>query len=204
MTRIRLLSCLIAAVALTCAAAALSSTPKALPAAAKPDAAAKVDPAAARAKQIEHGKFLAVVSGCHDCHTPGVMFGVPDFGRTLSGSDLGWQGLWGTTYARNLTPDLDTGLGRYKEEEIVIAMKSGRRLDGSPMLPPMPWQTYVAYSDADLRAIATYLMSLPAVKHEVPGRVLPGMQPTGSFLTFPAPPAWDVPRPAEAAPRDKR
>jgi len=201
-TRIRLIACLIAAAALAFAAAALSSAaPAAKPAAAtktaaKP-AAAKTD-AAAKAKAIERGRFLVGVSACVDCHTPGTLFGAPDFTRQLSGSELGWQGPWGTTYARNLTPDLETGLGYYKEVEIVNAIKGGKRLDGSPMLPPMPWQNYTAYSDEDLHAMATYLLSLPPISHAVPERVPPGKAPTGSFLTFPAPSAWDAPRVAGA------
>ena len=202
MTRIRLIACLIAAVALASAAAAISSTaPAAKPAAATKTAAkpgaAKPD-AAAKAKEIERGRYLTTVSGCQDCHTPGTMFGAPDFARQLSGSELGWQGPWGTTYARNLTPDLETGLGYYKEHEIVNAIKGGKRLDGSPMLPPMPWQMYIAFSDEDLHAIATYLLSLPAVSHAVPERVPPGKAPSGSFLTLPAPSAWDAPRAAPA------
>ncbi|HEY2954803.1 MAG TPA: cytochrome c, partial [Candidatus Eisenbacteria bacterium] len=129
----------------------------------------------------------------------GTLFGAPDFARQLSGSELGWQGPWGTTYARNLTPDLETGLGYYKEDEIVNAMKGGKRLDGEPMLPPMPWQSYTAFPDEDLHAIAAFLLSLPAVSHAVPDRVPPGKAPTGSFLTFPAPSAWDAPRAAPAS-----
>ena len=99
MTRIRLIACLIAAVALASAAAAISSTaPAAKPAAATKTAAkpgaAKPD-AAAKAKEIERGRYLTTVSGCQDCHTPGTMFGAPDFARQLSGSELGWQGPWG-------------------------------------------------------------------------------------------------------------
>jgi mono/diheme cytochrome c family protein len=141
-----------------------------------------------------------MVSACNDCHTPGVLFGAPDFDRQMAGSDLGWQGPWGTTYARNLTPDLETGVGYYKEQEIVDALKSGRRLDGSPMLPPMPWQNLAAYSDAELHAMAAFLLSLRPISHKVPDRLPSGQTPTGSFVTFPAPSAWDAPRtpPAEA------
>lgn len=152
-----------------------------------------------KAKRIERGKFIAVVSGCNDCHTPGALFGSPDFSRTLAGSELGWSGPWGTTYARNLTPETETGLGYYSAKEIVAALRGGKRLDGTPMLPPMPWQDLSAYSDEDLSALAEYLLSLPAISHAVPDRLPPGKTPTGSYLTFPAPSAWDAPRtpPAE-------
>src|SRR5262245_16069743 len=193
MSRTRHIAGLITAMAVVSAAVALSSTqPAGKPAAASTDAAAK-------AKQIAHGKHLTVVSACNDCHTPGFLFGAPDFSRELSGSEMGWQGPWGTSYARNLTSDMETGLGKYKEEDIVNAIKGGRRLDGSPMLPPMPWMNYATFSDADLHAIAAYLKSLPPVKHAVPDRVSPDKQPTGSFVTFPAPSAWDAPRTAPEA-----
>src|SRR5512147_1919372 len=58
----------------------------------------------------EHGAYLATVIGCHDCHTPGAFYGQPDFQRALAGSELGWVGPWGTSYARNLTPDQETGI----------------------------------------------------------------------------------------------
>lgn len=192
MSRIRIAASLIAAVAFASAAVAISGTTP--PAKTAPAAKPAATDAATKAKRIERGKHLALVSGCGDCHTPGTMFGAPDLKRAFSGSELGWQGPWGTTYARNLTPDLDTGLGYYKENEIVNAIKGGHRLDGLPMLPPMPWQAYTAFDDEDLYAIATYLLSLPPVRHEVPERLPAGKQPTGSFLTFPAPSAWDVPK----------
>jgi mono/diheme cytochrome c family protein len=199
MNPFRVVATLLAVVTLAAAAVATSSTRTASPPAAKSaatkPAAANAD-AGAKAKLLARGQQLTVVAGCVDCHTPGTMFGAPDFSRNLSGSELGWQGPWGTTYARNLTPDLETGLGYYKAEEIVKSIKGGHRLDGTPMLPPMPWQSYTAFDDSDLLAIATYLLSLPPVAHNVPDRVPPGQKATGSFLTFPAPSAWDVPQAA--------
>jgi mono/diheme cytochrome c family protein len=187
MNRIRIASCAIAVVALATAVAALSCSPNDKPTAEAQPAA--VDPAA----QVERGKYLAVVAGCHDCHTPGYLYGAPDFSRALSGSELGWQGPWGTSYPRNLTPDEETGLGRYSADEIVAAIKGGKRLDGSPMLPPMPWQNYATMTDEDLHALAAYLKSLAPVKHAAPAVVPPGQKP-GAALTFPPPPAWDAPR----------
>lgn len=192
MTRIRITAWLMVAAALALAVAAFTSCAPAN----KP--ATESRPAAAAPTPTERGKYLVMVAGCVDCHTPGTLFGSPDFNRNLSGSELGWNGPWGTTYARNLTPDPETGLGRYKAEEIVAAIKGGKRLDGTPMLPPMPWQNYAGMTDDDLNAIAAYLLSLPPVKHAVPDRVAPGMKPAGSFLPFPAPPAWDVPPAAGA------
>jgi mono/diheme cytochrome c family protein len=184
--RILATSFVLGALALSVAGAAGKAVP-AKPVEEKPAAADKT-------KLIARGKQIATVSGCNDCHTPGTLFGAPDFDRTLAGSELGWSGPWGTTYARNLTPDPETGLGYYKAHEIVAAIKSGKRLDGQPMLPPMPWQNLLALSDEDLNALAEYLESLPPISHAVPERLPPGKAPSGSFLTFPAPSAWDAPK----------
>src|SRR4051812_7851837 len=169
----------------------------------KPAAAPARSSAAAKEAKIEKGRKLALTSGCNDCHTPGALFGTPDFGRVLAGSELGWNGPWGTTYGRNLTPDPETGLGYYKETEIVTAIKSGKRLDGQPMLPPMPWQEYSAFTDDELGAIAAYLLSLRPITHQVPERLPPGQKPTGSFLTLPQPSAWDTPTEADTNYRKK-
>jgi mono/diheme cytochrome c family protein len=142
------------------------------------------------AEQVARGRYLTVVGGCNDCHTPGTFYGAPDTTRVLSGSELGWVGPWGTTYPRNLTPDLETGLGKYSAADIVRAIRTGQRLDGSPLLPPMPWPNYAQMTDEDLMAVAVYLKSLPAVSHKVPDRLSPGAQPP-SALVFPPPPAWD-------------
>lgn len=152
---------------------------------------------ASTAKLIERGKYLATVANCNDCHTPGTLFGAPDFSRQLSGSELGWNGPWGTSYARNLTPDMETGLGYYSAQDIVNAIKSGHRLDGKPMLPPMPWQDYQAFPAQDLLAIATFLKSLPPIVHKAPEVLPPGQMPTsGAYVSFPAPPSWDAPHTA--------
>ena len=142
------------------------------------------------AERIARGKYLTIVGGCIDCHTPGTLYGAQDTTRELSGSELGWEGPWGVTYARNLTPDPETGLGKYTAQQIVDAIDSGKRLDGSPMMPPMPWPNYSQMSDEDLQAVAAYLVSLPPVKHKVPDRLSPGTKAPAA-LTFPPPPAWD-------------
>ena len=142
------------------------------------------------ADKLARGKYLVTVGGCDDCHTPGTLYGTPDTTRRLSGSELGWEGPWGVTYPRNLTPDAETGLGNYSADDIVRAIRTGQRLDGSPMLPPMPWPNYAQMTDEDLQAVAAYLKSLPAVSHKMPERLSPGTKPPAAF-TLPPPPAWD-------------
>ena len=153
---------------------------------------------AGKAAKIERGRYLVTVMGCGDCHTPGSFYGAPDMNRQLAGSELGWRGPWGVTFARNLTPDMETGLGYWSEDEIVKAFHSGVKNDGSPVLPPMPWQDFAGLTDADAHAIATYLMSVPAVKHKVPEIVPPGKEYKGAVIEFPPPPPWDAPRDGSA------
>lgn len=144
--------------------------------------------------RIARGEYLITVCGCVDCHTPGTLYGVPDFSRQLSGSELGWQGDFGVSFARNLTPDEVTGIGSWTEAEIVRAMRTGMRPDGTQLLPPMPWPNLTRMTDEDAYAIAAYLKSLPPIEHRVPDAVPSGETPPPglALVVFPPPPAWDV------------
>ena len=160
------------------------------------DGAGRADSATAMTQEekIELGRRLTVVTGCIDCHTPGTMYGAPDMSRNLSGSELGWTGPWGTTYPSNLTPDMETGLGAWTEEQLVTAFRTGKRPDGSPVLPPMPWPSFAQLTDEEAYAIAAYLKSIPPVKHAKVATLPPGARPTTATLVMPPPPAWDGPR----------
>jgi len=126
--------------------------------------------AGADKKTIERGKYLVTFGGCFDCHTPGYFFGKPDMARYLGGSDVGFEipGL-GTFVAPNLTPDPETGLGKWTEAQIATALKTGRRPDGRELAPIMPWRSFAHLTKSDAQAIAAYLKSLPAIAHQVPG-----------------------------------
>lgn len=145
---------------------------------------------------LERGEYLVASTGCHDCHTPlkmGPQGPEPDMSRALSGHPEGlelppppvlpegpwgvlgamtmtaWTGPWGVSYTANLTPDPDTGIGRWSFDDFRDTLRSGRRLGrGRPLLPPMPWQMYRHMTDQDLRAIYTYLQSLPPMQNRVP------------------------------------
>ena len=144
-------------------------------------------------EKLARGKYLVTIGGCNDCHTPGTFYGAPDMARMLSGSELGWTGPWGTSYAANLTPDPSTGLGNYTEGDIVTAIRTGHKKDGTPILPPMPWPNYASLTDEDAYAVAAYLKSVPPVVHAVPRNLPPGTKAPAA-LAFPPPPAWDAPR----------
>jgi len=149
--------------------------------------------------QIERGKYLVGICSCNDCHTPGTLFGAPDFDRMLSGSEVGWSGPWGVSYARNLTPDKETGLGTWSDKDIITAFRTGKRPDGRVLNPPMPWQNLNGMSDKDAQAIVAFLRSIPAVSHKVPEIVPPGTPPSTPVIPFPAPGAWDAPKAAPGA-----
>jgi uncharacterized protein YjiS (DUF1127 family)/mono/diheme cytochrome c family protein len=120
--------------------------------------------------QIKRGKYLATLGGCNDCHTPGYFFGKPDMGRFLGGSEVGFEipGL-GVFHGPNLTPDQDTGLGKWSTEEIVTAITKGQRPDGRMLAPIMPWHAFASLIREDVRAIAAFLQSLPPIRNKVPG-----------------------------------
>jgi mono/diheme cytochrome c family protein len=126
--------------------------------------------AADSAATIARGKYLAVVAGCNDCHTPGFFLGHPDAARYLGGSDVGFAipGL-GVFVGRNLTPDKDTGLGGWTRAQIITAFTTGKRPDGRQLAPIMPYDSYKSLSKADANAVAAYLQSLKPVNHAVAG-----------------------------------
>lgn len=164
-------------------------------------AAGAAAPPAAKSAPAERGRYLVNAAGCHDCHTPlkmGANGPEPDMSRMLSGhperlvmppaprlpdgpwlvtsaaTNTAWAGPWGVSYSANLTPDGETGLGRWTERQFVDTIRSGRHLGvGRAILPPMPIAAYRQFSDADLRAIYAHLRTLPAVSNRVPGPSAP-------------------------------
>lgn len=129
---------------------------------------------------VARGAYLVRIMSCTDCHTPGHFLGRPDMAMYLAGTDIGFAvpGL-GYFYGPNLTPDDETGLGRWTIEDIVAALRTGARPDGRMLAPVMPWMGYAALTDDDAVAIAAYLKSMPAIRNAAP-------PPTG----------WDQPPPA--------
>src|SRR5204863_3809584 len=94
MNRLRLAMFVLVAIGTATAAFAVEqSSKKAAPASKSKAASSEAKPTAA---VLERGKKLATFGGCVDCHTPGALYGAPDFTRQLSGSELGWSGPWGT------------------------------------------------------------------------------------------------------------
>jgi mono/diheme cytochrome c family protein len=138
--------------------------------------------------QVERGKYLATIGGCNDCHTPGYFFGKPDMARYLGGSEVGFEipGL-GVFHGPNLTPDKETGLGNWTQEQIVNALQTGKRPDGRELAPIMPWRAFANFTKSDATAIAAFLQSLAPVKNKVPGPFGATEKPT-SFVMKIVPP----------------
>ena len=155
----------------------------------------------ADADKLARGKYLVTVAGCNDCHTPwkmGAKGPEPDMTRMLSGHPEGdklppppklpegpwivtaaatntaWSGPWGVSYTANLTPDPETGLGKWTQRNFTDTIRTGRHMGrGREILPPMPIPMYKHFTDADLEAIFSYLRTIPAVKNRVPEPVAP-------------------------------
>jgi mono/diheme cytochrome c family protein len=108
------------------------------------------------------------VMGCTDCHTPvDPATGAPRPDKYLAGRQP-YEGPWGIVYGGNITPDRETGIGTWTEEEITRAITTGVRKDGRRLIF-MPWFNYVALKPEDAEAIVYYLKNvLPAVRNEIP------------------------------------
>jgi hypothetical protein len=149
------------------------------------------------AAMVKRGEYLVTMGGCNDCHSPKIMTDqgpMPDPRRLLSGhpanaklprvdvNSIGpgkWVlfsedltcavGPWGMSFSANLTPDDQTGIGLWKEENCIQALRTGKHMGaGRAILPPMPWFNFMKAQDEDLKAIFAYLKSLPPVKNPVP------------------------------------
>jgi mono/diheme cytochrome c family protein len=153
---------------------------------------------------VARGAYLVQTMGCNDCHTPmkmGPRGPEPDMTRALTGhpqelvmppaptlpegpwialmaaTNTAFAGPWGTSFAANLTPDKETGLGNWTYDMFIATMKTGRHQGkGRPILPPMPRQIIAAADDSEARAIFAYLQSLPPVHNRVPAPVDPPEQ----------------------------
>ena len=128
-------------------------------------------PAAADDAQIARGRYLVGIAGCSDCHTPGGMMGAADMKRYLGGSDVGFSIPGEGVYVgQNLTPDDETGIGKWTSDDIVTAIRKGKRPDGSELSGVMPSASFARLTDEDAAAIAAFLKSIPPVKNKIVGR----------------------------------
>lgn len=143
---------------------------------------------------FKRGEYLVTIMGCNECHTPnkqGSKGAVLEMTKMLSGhpaneslsaaptlqapwislgsaTHTAFAGPWGISYAANLTPDRETGLGLWNLETFIKTLRTGL-IKGTErtLQPPMPWQGYAQMTENDLKSIFQYLQSIPAIVNEV-------------------------------------
>jgi mono/diheme cytochrome c family protein len=131
-------------------------------------ALAPIEPPAANsfaAPQVRRGAALAAIGNCDVCHT------VPG-GRAFAGGRA-VPTPFGTIFSTNITPDPDTGIGRWSEAAFQRAMRQGVRRDGRYLYPAFPYDHFTLVSGADNRALYAFLMTQPAVRATAPPNQLP-------------------------------
>lgn len=137
---------------------------------------------------VERGRYLAHIMDCGGCHHTGAFTPQPNMETPLAGSDIGFEmpGM-GVFYPPNLTPDQETGLGKWSDAEIITAFTTGMRPDGRQLAPAMPWMSYAHINADDATALVAYLRSLPPVQHKVPGPFAAADKPTAPYFSVIAP-----------------
>jgi mono/diheme cytochrome c family protein len=115
--------------------------------------------------EIERGKYLTVAGDCMACH-------VGADGKSMSGGHM-LETPFGKISVPNITPDPDTGLGRWTAADFYGAMHEGKRPDGTLLYPAFPYPDFTKLSREDNDAIFAYLQALPAVENRVDRDTLP-------------------------------
>jgi mono/diheme cytochrome c family protein len=116
--------------------------------------------AAAQDQMVEKGRYLTYAGGCISCHTEDRDDAVPLAGGRAMESPFG------TFYTPNITPDVDTGIGGWSDDDFINALWEGISPDGDHYFPAFPYTSYTGASRDDLLAIKAYLFSLEPVRKE--------------------------------------
>jgi hypothetical protein len=155
------------------------------------DAPTPVEIAPENIETVTRGEYLVEILGCGVCHTDGALIGEPNSDMSLAGSRIGIaytspleNRYPGVVYAPNITPDDETGIGRWSDRQIGEAVRVGLGRHGERRILVMPWQGYAQISDDDAYAIVGYLRNIKPVKHWVPEGVLPGTMAGSPYVHF--------------------
>lgn len=141
--------------------------------------------------QVAKGQYLVELLGCGSCHTDRALVGRPNPNRLMAGSSVGiaysnplQQKYPGVVYPANLTPDPETGIGSWTEQELVEMIRTGVDKHGRHQLSVMPWPAYTRIKEEDALAIASYLLNIPPVVYRVPTNVPPGNRAASPYVHF--------------------
>src|SRR5438309_2562870 len=130
--------------------------------------------------QIERGRYLTdTLAACGNCHTPKGPNG-PLQDKKFAGGDIIKHANF-TAVTPNITPDPQTGIGKWTDHQISLAIREGKRPDGGLLGPAMPSRSYRNLADEDVRAIVAYLRSLPPIYNAISEK---------SHYDEPLPPNW--------------
>ncbi len=129
---------------------------------------------------VQAGRYLVLAGGCMDCHTPGweQSGGKTPLAQWLTGSPVGFEGPWGTTYPANLR----LFVRKVSVQQWIAMFKA--RLPQYPMRPPMPWLNYHLLSVRDLKAVYIFIKGLGPAGKPAPAYVRPGHLPKTPYIVF--------------------
>jgi mono/diheme cytochrome c family protein len=126
--------------------------------------------------RLARGKYLVEgPAACFHCHTEHDL-STPDYPSVQAKKGAGWVmpiPELNNIAARNITPDPETGLGNWTDDEIARAIREGVSRDGTALFPVMPYLDFASMDDEDVASVVVYLRSIPAVRNVVPVRQLP-------------------------------
>ena len=115
----------------------------------------------AQADLVARGEYLARAADCAVCHTaPG--------GKPFAGGLAFKLPMIGTIYSTNLTPDTETGIGAWSDDQFVRALHEGINRDGEHLYPAFPYTSYTLMTRDDALAVRSYLFSLKPIKYTPP------------------------------------
>lgn len=151
-----------------------------------------------RDEQIQRGAYLWTITLCADCHTAKDAKGQPIPGMSMAGhpaeaplptwnpsmleqnnmmtcspTATAFAGPWGVSVAPNLTPCKETGIGTMTADDLIASWRSNKHWKHDrQILPPMPAHYFASMTDADIRALHAFLMTLPPVKNKAPESIV--------------------------------
>ena len=133
--------------------------------------------AQATREQIARGKYVfGAAAGC-GCHTAAK--------QPLNAGGRKYDGPFGTVYSSNITPDPTTGIGKWTDEQIITATRSGRRPNGERLIPVHPYTVFNGMAEQDLKDVVAYLRSVPPINRPTPAKKISVPMFESVFL-----PAW--------------